>query len=332
MSSGNKLPLLFLKPVLKETVWGGFRLRQEFGYGREGDRIGECWGIAARPEGDSFVYCKEPCERFSELTLSRLWKKEPGIFGGYAIDYFPLLVKIIDAKSDLSIQVHPDNAYAVREENGSSGKMECWYIIDCPKDAMLVAGHNARTKKELEEMIRCGKWDKLIRKIPIEKGDFIQINPGTVHAITAGCLILETQQSSNVTYRLYDYGRKVDGVPRELHIKKGMDVIQVPSAPVKDFVVKTGNLPENRLCRLVSCQYYTVYKLVVSGEYTMSNSEVFLNLSVLEGEGAAECVPIKKGEHFIVPANYGALCLKGNLEIIISCVKYESVCTVCGLK
>lgn len=320
MSRENKLPLLFLKPVLKETVWGGFRLHREFGYGREGHIIGECWGIAALPEGDSVIYCKGLCGRFSGLTLSQLWKEETAVFGNYAMEHFPLLVKVIDAKSDLSIQVHPDDAYAAQKGNGSYGKMECWYVIDCPENAVLVAGHNAKTRKELEGMIRCGKWDRLLRRIPIRKGDFIQVNPGTVHAITAGCLILETQQSSNITYRLYDYGRKVNGKFRKLHIKESLDVIQVPSMPVKDFVVQTANLPENQLHCLISCQQYTVYKLVVAGEYVMPNSDMFLNMSVLEGKGTAGGIPVKKGEHFIVPANYGVVCIKGNLEIIISSV------------
>lgn len=320
MSKGKELPLLFFEPVLKETVWGGHRLYHEFGYGQEGGTIGECWGIAALPEGDSVIYCKESCKRFSGLALSQLWEKEPEIFGDYVMNHFPLLVKIIDAKSDLSIQVHPDDAYAAREENGSSGKMECWYVIDCPKDAVLIAGHNARTKEELKNMILKGRWDELIRRVPIRKSDFIQVNPGMVHAITAGCLILETQQNSNITYRLYDYGRKIDGKFRELHIKQSLDVIQVPSMPAKDFVLKTCNLPKNKLHCLVSCPYYTVYKLVVSGEYTIPNSETFLNMSVLMGEGAAGNISVKKGEHFIVPANYGAICIKGELEIIISSV------------
>ena len=185
MNDNTKSPILFLKPVLKQMVWGGSRLHEDFGYETEADNIGECWGIAAHPNGDSSINCEKFHERFSNLTLSALWKKEPKLFGNYDTTQFPLLIKIIDAKSDLSIQVHPDDAYAAREENGSLGKMECWYIIDCPVDAVLVVGHNAKTKEQLEEMVQEGKWDELIRKVPIKKGDFIQIDPGTVHAITA---------------------------------------------------------------------------------------------------------------------------------------------------
>jgi len=111
------------------------------------------------------------------------WEKHPELFGNTGMDRFPLLVKIIDAKDDLSIQVHPDDAYAKVHENGSLGKTECWFILDCKENATLVAGHNAKTKEELERMIHEGRWKEFIREIPIKPGDFIQIDPGTVHAI-----------------------------------------------------------------------------------------------------------------------------------------------------
>ena len=318
MNDNTKSPILFLKPVLKQMVWGGSRLHEDFGYETEADNIGECWGIAAHPNGDSSINCEIFHERFSNLTLSALWKKEPKLFGNYDTTQFPLLIKIIDAKSDLSIQVHPDDAYAAREENGSLGKMECWYIIDCPVDAVLVVGHNAKTKEQLEEMVQEGKWDELIRKVPIKKGDFIQIDPGTVHAITAGCLILETQQNSDITYRLYDYGRKADGKLRELHIKQSLDVIQVPAKPAEDSVTGTLDLPKNQMNQLISCQYYNVYKLVVSGGCSVPNHESFLNMSVLEGNGLVDGIYIRKGDHFIIPANYGEVRIEGELVIIAS--------------
>lgn len=317
MKNQSKFPILFLQPVLKQMVWGGSRLRTDFGYESEADNLGECWGIAAHPNGD----CAIKNEEFSDMTLSKLWKERPEFFGAYGTEQFPLLIKIIDAKSDLSIQVHPNDAYAQKNENGSFGKMECWYIIDCPENAVLVAGHNAGTAEELEGMVHDEKWDDLIRKIPIQKGDFIQIDPGTVHAITAGCLILETQQNSDITYRLYDYGRMVDGKPRELHIKQSLDVIQVPAKAAKDSVIKTGGLPENKMNELISCQYYTVYKLNVSGKCQISHDGSFLNMSVLEGSGTVDGIAVKKGDHFIIPANYGKIEMEGELEIIASDAK-----------
>ena len=159
----------------------------------------------------------------------RIVEKHPEVFGKVDSDRFPLLIKIIDAKDDLSIQVHPDDDYAKVHENGSLGKTECWYILDCKKNATIVIGHNSRTKEELSRMIHEGKWSEFIREIPIKKGDFLQIDPGTVHAIKGGTLILETQQNSDITYRVYDYGRLSNGKPRELHIDKSIDVITVPA-------------------------------------------------------------------------------------------------------
>ena len=175
----QETPILFLNPVFTHNIWGGTRLRTDFGYEVEGDDIGECWGVAAHQNGDDTI--REGI--YAGKKLSQLWKEEPGLFGNVDIDRFPLLIKIIDAKDDLSIQVHPNDEYAKVNENGSFGKTECWYIIDCPENASLVIGHNAKTKEELSDMIHQGRWKEFIREIPVKKGDFIQIDPGTVHAI-----------------------------------------------------------------------------------------------------------------------------------------------------
>jgi len=157
-------PILFLEPVFKEMIWGGNRLRSLFGYDIPGEDTGECWAIGAHQNGDCVV--KEGI--FKGKTLSRLWKEDPYLFGNEEGDRFPLLIKIIDAKDNLSIQVHPDDAYAQVHENGSLGKTECWYILDCPEGAELVVGHNAKTKEELTEMISEGKWDEFIRRDGLE--------------------------------------------------------------------------------------------------------------------------------------------------------------------
>ena len=207
--------LLFLEPVCTHNIWGGKKLREEFGYAVEGDDLGECWGISAHPEGDGMIRKGS----YQGKTLSQMWAEHPELFGNLPYDRYPLLTKIIDAQDDLSIQVHPDDAYAQKNENGSLGKTECWYIMDCKEDATLVVGHNAKTKDELDDMVAQGRWQELIREVPIRKGDFIQIDPGTVHAIKADTLILETQQNSAITYRLYDYGRLQNGKPRQLDRK-----------------------------------------------------------------------------------------------------------------
>ncbi len=306
--------LIFLEPVMKENVWGGQRLVTEFPYKAEGAAIGECWGISAHPHGD----CKIAQGTYRGMTLSELYAKHRDLFGDLSNEQFPLLIKIIDAKEKLSIQVHPNDAYAKEHENGSLGKTECWYVMDCDSDAKLVIGHNAKTREELTQMIHDGKYEDLIRYIPIRKGDFIQIDPGTVHAITGGFLILETQQSSDITYRVYDYGRLVDGKPRPIHVSQSIEVINVPDEADIKAVKHAEALPVNTLNLLESCRYYKVWKLNVENEFSMLQENPFLLASVLDGEGSIDGVLVKKGAHLIIPAGYGKVELKGSMEMILS--------------
>ena len=236
------------------------------------------------------------------------------------MDRFPLLIKIIDAKADLSIQVHPDDTYAKVNENGSLGKTECWYILDCEENAALVIGHNARTKEELADMIHQGKWSEFIREIPVKKGDFIQIDPGTVHAIKGGILILETQQNSDITYRVYDYDRLSNGKPRELHIEKSIDVITVPAKSVEDSVIDTANVPKDELYPLYECQFYKVFQLEVENKAVFQQKYPFLLMSVLEGDGLLNGQLVKKGDHLILSAGIEAVEVQGNLKAICSTV------------
>lgn len=308
--------LLFLNPVCTHNIWGGTKLREEFGYPEEGEDIGECWGISAHPNGDG-------CIRngvFAGKKLSEVWDAHPEVFGNLAYDRFPLLTKIIDAREDLSIQVHPDDAYAAEHENGSLGKTECWYVLDAPEGGTLVVGHNARTKEELAAMIQAGRWEELIREIPVKKGDFIQIDPGTVHAIKGGLLILETQQNSDITYRVYDYDRLQNGKPRELHVQKSMDVITVPAKAAEDCVKSALHLPENVLHELYACPYYHIFKADVNGRMTFLQKYPFLLLSVVEGDGSIDGQPVKKGDHMIVPCAYGEVHVEGRFSILASTV------------
>lgn len=309
--------VLFLNPVCMHNIWGGSRLREEFSYPVEGDDIGECWGISAHPNGDGTIRYGA----FAGMKLSEVWKEHPEIFGNLSYDRFPIMTKIIDAREDLSIQVHPDDAYAKVHENGSFGKTECWYIMDAPKNATLVIGHHAKTKEELKDMISQGKWDDFIREIPVKKGDFIQIDPGTVHAIKGGMLILETQQNSDITYRVYDYDRLQNGKPRELHIDKSIDVIRVPAKSVAESVKYVDDLPCNQLNKLYSCEYYDIFKLDVQGKMEFEQKYPFLLMSVLEGDGIVNGQPVKKGEHFILPCGFGTVKMQGRMQLIASTVQ-----------
>lgn len=308
--------ILFMAPVFKQMIWGGNKLGSKWGYEIPGENTGECWAVSAHPNGDCTV--KEGT--FAGKTLSQLWAEEPQLFGNAAGDRFPLLIKIIDANDDLSIQVHPDDVYAGKNENGSFGKTECWYILDAPEGAILVIGHNAKDKAELEDMIQNGRWEDFLREVPVKKGDFIQIDPGTVHAIKGGIEILETQQNSDITYRVYDYGRLQNGKPRELHIAKSIDVITVPAKSVEESVINISTDTKNTMNPLIFCNYYRVWKLDVDGSVEVSQDYPFLIMSVVEGEGQIDGHALKKGDHFILPNGYGKAQLQGKMELIVSTV------------
>ena len=310
------MDLIFLNPVFKEMIWGGSKLRG-FGYDIPGDDTGECWAISAHPNGDCIV----KNGKYAGKSLSELWNEHRELFGNMEGDRFPLLIKIIDAKDDLSIQVHPDDEYAMKNENGSLGKTECWYILDCEPDTKIVIGHNAKDSEELASMINNAQWKEFIREVPVKKGDFFQINPGTLHAIKGGTVILETQQNSDITYRVYDYDRLQNGKPRQLHIKQSIDVIKAPFVPDGGDTRVESNLGECRLTRLVKCPYYTVEKLELDGKISFDMEDPFMNVSVCEGEGKINGIPIKKGDHFIIPADYGEYELEGRMLIIRSFVE-----------
>lgn len=315
--------ILKLEPVFKQMIWGGNRMRKEFGYDIPGDDTGECWAISAHKNGD----CTVRGGSYDGLTLSELWESHPELFGGHAAGaQFPLLTKIIDARDNLSIQVHPDDEYAGVHENGSLGKTECWYILDCDPGATIIIGHNAKDKAELEDMIRNGRWSEFIREIPISKGDFFQIYPGTVHAIKGGTMILETQQNSDITYRVYDYDRLQNGKPRALHVEQSIDVISVPftGSEAKDKGEELSRVGGEAECEpLIRCEYYEVWKITCTDTVTYKQNKPMLLCSVISGAGTVEDneghkTDIKKGEHFILPYGFGEFKLEGDIQLICS--------------
>ncbi len=310
------MELIFLKPVFKQMIWGGNRLASDFGYEIPGENTGECWAISAHPNGD----CEIADGEYAGKTLSWLWENHRELFGGIEGDRFPLLIKIIDAKDDLSIQVHPDDVYAGEHENGSLGKMECWYILDAEEGGTIVIGHNAKDQDEVREMIEGKRWGEFIREVPVKKGDFFQINPGCVHAIKGGTLILETQQNSDITYRVYDYDRLQNGKPRQLHVQQSIDVIKAPFEPT----ATTGSVSQvgdASVEEMVSCEYYCVHKVELDGKTELSFDKPFVDVSVVDGEGTIGGHPAGKGTHLIVPAGYGVLAVEGRMMLICSTIQ-----------
>lgn len=305
--------ILFMEPVFKSMIWGGDRLRTEYDYKIPSDHTGECWAISAHPKGDCII----KNGMFKGKSLSWLWQNNRQLFGNRSEQSFPLLIKIIDADKDLSIQVHPDDSYADKYEPGAFGKTECWYILDCEEDAEIVIGHNAKDKDELRCMIEQERWSQLIRKRSIKRGDFLQIRPGTIHAIKGGTMILEIQQNSDITFRLYDYDRVDKGKPRQLHIKESIDIINCPhkDAPIDGTITKDSS---GQIENLISDKHYTVRKINIFTEMILNQDKDFMNISVIEGEGVIDDTKISKGDHFVLPYAYGQFRLEGKMSLIIS--------------
>ncbi len=305
--------ILYLQPVLRERLWGGTRLA-EFRYQLPSDHVGECWGVSAYPDS----CCVVRNGIYAGRRLDDLWREEPALFGRTdTTQDFPLLIKIIDAHDDLSIQVHPDDEYARIHENGACGKTECWYVLDAEPGATIVIGHHAKDKEELSQMIHDGRFRDLIREVPVKAGDFFQIEPGTVHAIKAGTMVLETQESSDVTYRLYDYDRLQDGRKRPLHIEQSIDVIRTPFEP-KEIRPVTCSMPAARLTKYFDCRFYTVYKLDVDGSADVPLSGMFHTMSVIEGEGYLDGSRVEKGDHLVLAADYGSMHAVGRFTAIVT--------------
>ncbi|MBS4197020.1 mannose-6-phosphate isomerase, class I [Lederbergia citri] len=309
---------IFLTPQFQERIWGGTKLRTEFRYPIESDLTGECWAVSAHPNGQSIVN-QGPYEG---KNLGELWNEHRELFGDMEGEVFPLLTKILDANNDLSIQVHPNDEYANKHENGELGKTECWYVIDCQDDAEIIYGHTAQTKEQFIEMIENGEWNQLLRRVKVKPGDFFYVPSGTIHALCSGVLILETQQSSDTTYRVYDYDRvDQNGNKRELHIQKSIDVTTIPhqAATVKPSIEK---IPGATITTFVKEKYFSVYKWEIEDSVAFHQDRPFLICSVLNGSGAIETKEgnfvIEKGTHFILPAGLGEFKIRGNVELIVS--------------
>lgn len=309
---------IFLNPVFHEKIWGGNKLHTVFGYDIPSQKTGECWAISAHPNG----VCTINGGTYSGELLSKLWSEHPELFGNPKEDVFPLLTKILDAEDDLSVQVHPDDAYG-KTHAGELGKTECWYVIDADEGAEIIYGHHAKTREELQEMIERGEWDKLLRKVKVKAGDFYYVPSGTIHAIGKGIMILETQQSSDTTYRVYDYDRLGDdGKPRELHIKESVEVTTVPSKdPV--LTLKKQTIGNSNVTTLVESDFFKVFEWEINGEVNFSKKSPYTLVSVIDGEGKLEIDKgkdylIKKGEHFILPNDINKWSISGRMKIIAS--------------
>lgn len=317
------MSILKLRPSCKDYIWGGSRLKDEYGIEYDGEVLAEAWELSCHPDGPSYIVNG----RYAGKTLQQYTQEEgKDVLGTHCRRFrdFPILTKFIDAKDNLSIQVHPDNRYALKNE-GQYGKTEMWYVMDAGKDAFLYYGF----KKEIsrEEFARRIQEDSLLEvlnAVPVQKGDVLFIESGTIHAIGKNILIAEIQQNSNITYRVYDYGRiGKDGKKRDLHIEKALAVTnRIP------IVRDNSSYPH-----VADCDYFTVDKLNLDGKVMQKltgrvSEESFASILILDGEGTisnqGETLDYKKGDSFFLSAGSGKYTMKGTCDALITTIRAKA--------
>lgn len=307
---------LFLAGTLHDKIWGGARLNTLFGYDIPTETTGEYWAISAHPNGTATI----TNGTYKNWTLDKLYAEHRELFGQDKSPVFPLLTKILDANDWLSVQVHPDDAYGLANE-GELGKTECWYILHADEGAEIIYGHHATSKAQLQDYITTGNWSALLKRQPVKTGDFFYVPSGTLHAIGPGIVILETQQSSDTTYRVYDFDRvDANGQSRELHLQQALDVLSIGDTPhtPQQTVAHTNHT----VTTLVSNTFFTVEKWVISGQATIEKQHNYQLVSVIDGNGELRVdgitYPISKGAHFILPTPVTNWSYNGELALIVS--------------
>ena len=316
------MSVLKLKPSCKDYLWGGHRLVEEYGKEYDGEILAETWELSCHPDGPSTIvngaYAGKTLEEYIEAEGKEVLGTNCRRFRD-----FPILTKFIDAKQDLSIQVHPDNRYALKNE-GQYGKTEMWYVVDAGKEAFLYYGFKKEvSKEEFARRIQEDTLLEVLNAVPVQKGDVLFIESGTIHAIGKDILIAEIQQNSNVTYRVYDYGRVgKDGKKRDLHIEKAIAVTnRVP------LIKSRSSYPH-----VADCDYFTVDKLNLDGrmmcrvEGTVSE-ESFVSILILDGEGVVSCgnkVSYQKGDSLFLPAGSGAYVIEGSCDALITTIRAKA--------
>lgn len=303
-----------LKPVFKNYLWGGTRLIDEWGKAPGTDTLAESWELASHPDGDNIILDGE----LEGLTLSEAVRRCPAIVSEKFSpeETFPVMVKLIDARQPLSIQVHPFTDYARRVEH-SRGKIEAWYILGHDEGAYIYLGFRQNiSRREFEAAIMNETLTDLLRKVYVEDGDTFFIPAGTIHAIGPGITLAEIQENSNITYRVYDYGRKgADGKPRELHISKALDVTNTFPLNITP-PGKSGNV-------IVSCSKFTAERLRAPFNGSTQGGKGFRFMLCLEGECVFRCESVSyrlvKGGNVFVPSDCGSdYVVEGDAEVLVT--------------
>lgn len=318
-------PPIFLRPSGKDYLWGGNRLNADFGKAIPLSPLAETWECSTHPDGSSFAFGG----KFDGRSLAEILRAHPEYLGTRHAGEtgLPILVKFIDARENLSVQVHPDDVYARTQENGQLGKTEMWYVLDASENSRLVYGLSRDAEAAtLRRAISEGTLGKYLQWVPIRKDDVFFIPAGTIHAIGAGALVAEIQENSNLTYRLYDYDRVgKDGKKRELHIDKALAVANLrssaePRQPLRVLKYRQGAASE----LLTRCKYFEVYRMIVNTErqqvHYRADEMAFRVLLCVRGWGTVSFrsgnTPFRKGDCVFVPADSEVLTICGQAQFL----------------
>ena len=298
--------IMKLKPALKDNIWGGTKLKNDYDFKTDLKIIAEAWTLSCHKDGENIIENGE----FKGSSFTDYINAHKTVLGKKAEKYddFPILIKLIDAKNDLSIQVHPNDEYAKKYEN-EFGKTEMWYVVDAEKDAKLIYGFKEKISKEdFKNAIESNTLLDVLNIVNVKQGDVFFIEAGTVHAIGKGVFIAEIQQNSNSTYRVYDYNRLGnDGKPRELHIQKALDTAVTEPPKSKTTAESQPEKIENATKQLLKqCDLFTVYIYEIDGKINLfADENSFINILVIDGSGKIDDMEFKKGDSFFIPSSFG---------------------------
>ncbi len=315
-------PLLMQAPV-KDYIWGGTRLRDVYHKVSDADRLAESWELSCHPAGPSIIANGEAAGQSLEQYLAVNGKELLGTKGANS-EKFPIMIKLIDAKDNLSVQVHPEDEYALKNE-GEYGKTEMWYVIDAEPGAELLYGVEKEiTRQELSDSLANGTITDICHHAPVKKDDVFFIPAGTIHAIGKGILLAEVQQNSNITYRLFDYNRLgTDGKPRQLHVKQGSEVCNLKPLPLKDEKEIISLSHDCQAELLVDCQYFNTYSIKLEGTaHLTAGADSFHTFTVLEGDlqltTGSTTLDLKAGQTVFLPATLGDYTISGHAHLIFT--------------
>lgn len=308
-----------LKPALKDNIWGGTKLKNDYDFKTDLKIIAEAWTLSCHKDGENIIENGE----FKGSSFTDYINAHKTVLGKKAEKYddFPILIKLIDAKNDLSIQVHPNDEYAKKYEN-EFGKTEMWYVVDAEKDAKLIYGFKEKISKEdFKNAIESNTLLDVLNIVNVKQGDVFFIEAGTVHAIGKGVFIAEIQQNSNSTYRVYDYNRLGnDGKPRELHIQKALDTAVTEPPKSKTTAESQPEKIENATKQLLKqCDLFTVYIYEIDGKINLfADENSFINILVIDGSGKIDDMEFKKGDSFFIPSSFGNFEIDAKAKLLVT--------------